>query len=62
MNSQGKPGIVREFSIIFNQVRQKSGKTDYLVSVSLSLTVGMVVCKVIALIAVSRCELYHLAL
>ena len=34
MKSQGKPGIVREFSIIFIQVKEKSRKTDYVVSIS----------------------------
>ena len=62
MKSQGKPGVVMEFSIIFIQVREKSWKTNHLVSISFSLTIGMVVCKVIALIVASRYELYHFAL
>ena len=60
--SEGKPGIVREFSIILIQVKEKSGKANYLVIMSFSLTIGMVVRKVIALIVVSRCKLFHLAL
>jgi len=54
--------MVREFSIIFIQVKENSRKKDYLVSISFSLTIGMVVCKVVALIVVSRCELHHLSL
>ena len=61
MKSQGKPGIVRELSIIFIQVREKSGKTKYLVHISSSLTIGIVVRKVVALLVASECELYHLA-
>ena len=49
---QGKPGIVSEFSIIFIQVRENSGKTNYLVSIlfslALSMIVRMVVCMVFA--------------
>ena len=62
MKSQGKPGTVRGFSLIFIQFREKSGKTNYLVKIPFSLAIGMAVCKVIALIVVSNCELYHLAL
>ena len=50
-----------EFSIIFIQVREDSGKTNYLVHILFSLTLCMVVCKVVALIVVSKCELYHFA-
>ena len=57
----GKHGRVRGFSIIFVKVWEKSGKTDYLVSIQISLTIGMVVCKVVALMIVNICELYHLA-
>ena len=60
--SQGKPGIVRELLIIFIQVREKSGKTKYLVYISFSLTIGTVVRKFIALIVASECELYHLVI
>ena len=59
--SQGKPGIVRELFMLFIQVREKSGKTKYLVYISFSLTIGMVVHKVVALIVASEYELYHLA-
>ena len=38
MKNQGKPGIVREFSIILMEVREKSGKANYLVLISFSLT------------------------
>ena len=47
-----------EFSMIFIQVREKSGKTYYSVNISLSLTIDAVVRKVIALVSVSKCELY----
>ena len=47
--SQGEPGIVREFFIILIQVREKSEKTTYLVSISLSLALCMVVCRVVVL-------------
>ena len=60
--NQGKPGIIREFSIIFIQVREKSRKTNYFVSISFSLTIGLVVRKVVALFAVSKCELFYLLL
>ena len=60
--SQGKPGIVRERFIVFIQIREKSGKTKYLVYISFSLTIGIVVRKVVALIVASECELYHLVL
>ena len=60
---QGKPGIVRELFIIFIQVREKSGRTKYLVSILFSLTIGRHdIGKVVALIVASECELYHLAL
>ena len=49
--NQGKSGIVREFSIISS----KSGK-NYLVSILFSLTIGMVVRKVVALFVVSQSE------
>ena len=49
--------MVREFSIICFLVREKSGKTNYLVSLSFSVTIGMVVRKVIALSVVSKCEI-----
>ena len=51
-----------EFSIIFIQVREKLGKTKYLVYTSFSLTIGIVVLNVVALIVASECEFYHLAL
>ena len=60
--NQGKPGIVRELFTIFIQVKEKSGKTKYLVYISFSLTIGIVVRKVVALIVASECELDHLAL
>ena len=59
MGSHGKPRIVRTFSIIFIKVMENSRKTNYLVSISFSLTIGMVVRKVVALIVSSKCELYH---
>ena len=54
--------MVRELFIIFIQVREKPEKTKYLAHISLSLTIGIVVRKVVALIVASECELYHLAL
>ena len=60
--SQRKPGIVRELFINFIQVRKSHGKTKYLVYILFSLTIGIVDCKVVALIVASECELYHLAL
>ena len=60
MKSEGKPGIVRQFSIIFVQSKEKPRKTKYLLSISFSLTVGIVVRKVVAQIVISKCELYAL--
>ena len=48
--------------MIFIKAREKSEKTKYLLYISFSLTIGIVVCKVVALIVASECELYHLAL
>ena len=45
MKNQGKPGIVREFSIIMMEVRGKSGKTNYLVLISYSLTLAWLFAK-----------------
>ena len=59
--TQEEPGIVREFSIAFIQVRDKSGKTKYLVHMSISLTLSKAVCKVVVPFVVSKCELYHVA-
>ena len=59
---EGKPGIVRELFIIFIQVREKSGKTKYLVYISFSLTIGIIVRKAVTLFVASECELYHLVL
>ena len=64
MKSQGKPGIIRKFSIIFIQVREsqgKSGKKNYLVRISFSLTLCMAVHKVVVLFIVTKCELYLFA-
>ena len=47
---------------MFLHVREKSGKTKYLVYISFSLTIGIVVRKAVALSIASECELYHLAL
>ena len=62
-----KPGIVRKFSKLSIQVREKSRKsqgkvreTNYLISISFSLTIGMVVRKVAVLIVVCKCDLYAL--
>ena len=51
-----------ELCMLLIQVREKSGKTKYLVYISFSLTIGIVVRKVVALIVASECELCHLAL
>ena len=48
--------------MIFIQVREKSERTKYLVYISFSVTIGVVVRKVAALIVANECELYHLAL
>ena len=53
--------MVRELLIIFIQVREKSGKTKYLVYISFLLTIGIVVRRVVALIVASEGKLYHLA-
>ena len=58
MKSQGKPDIVGEFSILFIQVR-----VDKLFSqqiISFNYCIGKVVCKVVALLVVGKCELYAL--
>ena len=39
--------------------REKSRKTNYFVSISLSLTIGLVVREVVALFVVSKCELFY---
>ena len=55
--------MVRELFITFIQVREKSGKTKYLVYISFSLTIGIVVLIVfVPLIVASECELCHLVL
>ena len=61
MKSQGKPGIVKEFCIIFIQVREKPGKTDYLVHILFSSSLFIVTHQVVAQFVVSKCELYHFA-
>jgi len=53
-----EPGIVREFCITFIQVREKSGKTNYLVHISFSLTLHGC-CKHVVPFVISKCELYH---
>ena len=60
MKSQGKPGIVREFCIIFIQVRKSQGKL-YLVRILFSLSLWMVVRKVAVQFVVSKWEFYHFA-
>ena len=50
--------MVRESTVIFIQVGEKSGKANYLVHVSFSCTV---VCKVVVPFAVSECKLCHFA-
>ena len=52
--------MVREFSTIFIQVMEKSGKTEHLVSMSFSLPISMAVCKFVALFVVSKCEVLPL--
>ena len=60
MKSQGKPGMVREFSIISIQV--SLGK-EIILSTLFSLPSCMLVCKLVAAFAfvISKCELYHFA-
>ena len=38
--------------------QEKSGKTNYFVSISLSITIGLVVREVVALFVVSKCEFF----
>ena len=59
MKNRGKHLIDRDFSIHCIQVRERSGR-NYLVSISFSLAIGMVLHKVVVLIVVSECELYVL--
>ena len=47
-----------EVSIIFIQVREKSGK-NYLVSISFSLAISLVIRKVVAPFVVNKYELYY---
>ena len=49
--------MVREFTLTFNQVKEKLAKTNCLASISFSLTIGLVVRMVIALFVVSKYEL-----
>ena len=48
--------------MLFIQVKKKSGKTNYLGSISFSLILCTVFLNVVALFIVSECELYCLAL
>ena len=58
MKSQGESGIVKEYSIIFYPSQGKSRKANYLVYISLSLALCMVVCKVVVpFLNVSKCDL-----
>ena len=43
-------------------LEQSGNETNYLVSISFSLTIGMAVHKVVSLIVINKCELYHFAL
>ena len=52
--SQGKPGIVREFFIIFLQVRENKVLSLYIISINYWHGCPQSVA--------SECELYHLAL
>ena len=61
MKTQGKPGIIREFSIVLIQVREKSKKTNCLVHISFSLTLSMVACKMAVPFVVNKCDLHHFA-
>ena len=58
--NQGNPGIVKEFSIIFVQVREKLRKSNYFVHISFSLTLCMAARKVAVPFVVSKCKCYHL--
>ena len=57
MKSQGKPGIVREVSVIAIQVKEKSRKTNHLVHIQFSLALCVIVCKVVDPFIISRCQL-----
>ena len=47
---------------MFIQIRETSGKAIYLVNISFSVTIGIAVCKIVALMVVSKCELYHFSI
>ena len=51
--------MVKEFCVIFVQVREKSCRINYLFHILFSLCLFMVVREVVVLLAVSKCERYH---
>ena len=59
MKNQGKTGIIREFCIIFIQVKEKLGITDYLVHILFLSSPCVVERKVVVLFALSKPELHH---
>ena len=61
MKSQLEPGIVKEFSIIFIQVIEKSRKADYLAHVLCSLALCKAVCNVVVPFVSSKREFYPFA-
>ena len=56
-NKSGKTWDSQGTFYNFYPSQGKSGKTKYLVYILFSLTIGIVVCKVVALIVASECEL-----
>ena len=61
MKNQGKPVVVREISVIFIQVREKSGKTNFFSPHIIFIDLCMAVCKVVVPFPLSKCKLYHFA-
>ena len=60
LENQGKPGKVMESCIIFIQVREKSGKINYLIRISFVYIIGMIAHKIVTLSVVKKYELYAL--
>ena len=60
MKRQGKPGIVREVSIILYPSQGKVGE-NHLVHIYFSLTLCLVVCRVVFPFVVSKCDFHHFA-
>ena len=57
MKNQGKPGAVREISVIFIQVRENKFFSPHIIFIDSC----MAVCKVVVPFALIKCKLYHFA-